>query len=197
MKSATLSASSAATTPSWSRLSSKTRASPVRSRCQLPTVPLFPCARPSPRKLHSQRTSQAASPGSSRKKDSSSAFLVDLLDVGSKGQLDEYVWGRDVLDILGGVHRRQVLARGIRQGSPQASAAASYSIASPSQRVVGRGPSISPWPCVRFQPTRSSHLHRGVCSTFLAERAGGPGGVPVFTHTAKHFRVPEKPRRRP
>ena len=33
-------------------------------------------------------------------KDSSSAFLKDLLDPGSKSHLDDYLWGRDVLDLL-------------------------------------------------------------------------------------------------
>ena len=33
-------------------------------------------------------------------KDSSSAFLNDLLDPGSRNHLDDYLWGRDVLDLL-------------------------------------------------------------------------------------------------
>ncbi len=121
-------------------------------------------------------------------KDSSSAFLVDLLDVGSKGQLDEYVWGRDVLDILeeftAAKFSPEEFVKVLRKLQPRL-----YSIAS-SQRVVGESVHLTV-AVVRFQPERSSHLHRGVCSTFLAERAGGPGVVPVFTHTAKHFRVPE------
>jgi sulfite reductase (NADPH) flavoprotein alpha-component len=32
-----------------------------------------------------------------------------------------------------------------------------------------------------------------VASSFLAERADGQGAIPVFYHTAKHFRVPEDP----
>ena len=32
-------------------------------------------------------------------------------------------------------------------------------------------------------------MRKGVCSTFLAERSAG--GVPVFVHAAKHFRLPE------
>jgi sulfite reductase (NADPH) flavoprotein alpha-component len=66
-----------------------------------------------------------------------------------------------------------------------------YSIAS-SQKAVGDSVHLTV-AVVRFQPERSGHLHRGVCSTFLAERAEGTGKVPVFVHTAKHFRIPENP----
>ena len=66
-----------------------------------------------------------------------------------------------------------------------------YSIAS-SQKAVGESVHLTV-AVVQYQPERSSHLHRGVCSTFLAERAEGNGKVPVFVHTAKHFRIPENP----
>jgi sulfite reductase (NADPH) flavoprotein alpha-component len=42
---------------------------------------------------------------------------------------------------------------------------------------------------VRYGVEHSTRRREGVCSTFLAERA--QAGVPVFVHTAKHFRVPE------
>jgi sulfite reductase (NADPH) flavoprotein alpha-component len=34
---------------------------------------------------------------------------------------------------------------------------------------------------------------KGVASTFLAERADEPGKIPLFFHSAKHFRLPENP----
>jgi sulfite reductase (NADPH) flavoprotein alpha-component len=34
---------------------------------------------------------------------------------------------------------------------------------------------------------------KGVASTFLAERAGEPATIPLFFHSAKHFRLPEDP----
>ena len=34
---------------------------------------------------------------------------------------------------------------------------------------------------------------KGVASTFLAERAHEPGRIPLFFHSAKHFRLPEDP----
>lgn len=121
-------------------------------------------------------------------KDSSSEFLKDLLDPGAKGQLDEYLWGRDVLDVLeeftAAKFSPEEFVKVLRKLQPRL-----YSIAS-SQKVVGEAVHLTV-AIVRFQPQRSSHLHKGVCSTFLAERADGAGKVPVFTHTAKHFRVPE------
>jgi sulfite reductase (NADPH) flavoprotein alpha-component len=34
---------------------------------------------------------------------------------------------------------------------------------------------------------------KGVASTYLAERAHGPATIPLFFHSAKHFRLPEDP----
>jgi sulfite reductase (NADPH) flavoprotein alpha-component len=123
-------------------------------------------------------------------KDSSSAFLKDLLDPGSKNHLDDYIWGRDVLDILeeftASKFTPEELVKVLRKLQPRL-----YSIAS-SQKAVGASVHLTV-AVVRYQPERSSHLHLGVCSTFLAERAEGNGKVPVFVHTAKHFRIPENP----
>ena len=123
-------------------------------------------------------------------KDSSSAFLKDLLDPGSKNHLDDYTWGRDVLDLLeeftAAKFTPEELVKVLRKLQPRL-----YSIAS-SQKAVGESVHLTV-AVVRYQPERSSHLHLGVCSTFLAERAEGNGKVPVFVHTAKHFRVPENP----
>ena len=123
-------------------------------------------------------------------KDSSSAFLKDLLDPGSRNHLDDYVWGRDVLDLLeeftAAKFTPEELVKVLRKLQPRL-----YSIAS-SQKAVGESVHLTV-AVVRYQPERSSHLHLGVCSTFLAERAEGNGKVPVFVHTAKHFRIPENP----
>jgi sulfite reductase (NADPH) flavoprotein alpha-component len=123
-------------------------------------------------------------------KDSSSAFLKDLLDPGSKSHLDDYLWGRDVLDLLeeftAAKFSPEEFVKVLRKLQPRL-----YSIAS-AQRAVGEEVHLTV-AVVRYQPERSGHLHRGVCSTFLAERAEGDGKVPVFVHTAKHFRIPENP----
>jgi sulfite reductase (NADPH) flavoprotein alpha-component len=123
-------------------------------------------------------------------RDSSSAFLKDLLDPGSKNHLDDYLWGRDVLDFLeeftAAKFTPEEFVKLLRKLQPRL-----YSIAS-SQKAVGESVHLTV-AVVRYQPERSSHLHLGVCSTFLAERAEGNGKVPLFVHTAKHFRLPEDP----
>jgi sulfite reductase (NADPH) flavoprotein alpha-component len=62
-----------------------------------------------------------------------------------------------------------------------------YSIAS-SQRAVGESVHLTV-AVVRYKVEHSQRQREGVCSTFLSERSAG--GVPVFVHSAKHFRVPE------
>jgi sulfite reductase (NADPH) flavoprotein alpha-component len=43
--------------------------------------------------------------------------------------------------------------------------------------------------------TLEGRPRKGVCSTFLADRAGGDIRVPVFVHTSPHFRLPTDPTR--
>lgn len=121
-------------------------------------------------------------------KDESAAFIRDLLDPGQKTSLDDYLWGRDILDLLeefpSAKYPVEEFVKLLRKLQPRL-----YSIAS-SQKAVGGAVHLT-LAVVRYQPKHSSRLRKGVCSTFLAERTGGV--VPVFTHTAKHFRVPEDP----
>lgn len=121
-------------------------------------------------------------------KDSSAEFLKDLLDPTVKADLDNYLWGRDVLDILTEFPDARFtpdeFAKVLRKLQPRL-----YSIAS-SQRVVGEAVHLT-IASVRFESLNRQRA--GVCSVFLAERADGPSKVPVFVHTAKHFRVPEDP----
>jgi sulfite reductase (NADPH) flavoprotein alpha-component len=123
-------------------------------------------------------------------KDPSAAPLRDLLEPAEKARLDDYLWGRDVLDVLeefpGAKFAPEEFVKVLRKLQPRL-----YSIAS-SQRAVGEAVHLTV-AVVRYTPRHSTRLHKGVCSTFLAERAGTPGAIPVFTHTAKHFRIPENP----
>ncbi|HEY5792182.1 MAG TPA: sulfite reductase subunit alpha, partial [Chthoniobacterales bacterium] len=101
-------------------------------------------------------------------------------------ELDKYIWGRGVIDILtefDAVFTPEEFVKALRKLQPRL-----YSIAS-SPRAVGEEVHLTV-AIVRYE----SHGRRreGVCSSFLADRAGG-GKVPVFVHSAKHFRVPENP----
>lgn len=121
-------------------------------------------------------------------KDPSAAFLTDMLDPGQRGSLEEYLWGRDILDLLEefpvAKFTPEEFVKVLRKLQPRL-----YSIAS-SQKAVGENVHLT-LAVVRYTPKFSDRLRKGVCSTFLAERTEGT--VPVFTHTAKHFRVPEDP----
>ncbi len=121
-------------------------------------------------------------------RDPAAASLAGLLDPAAKAELETFLWGRDVLDILEEFPAARFTAEEfvklLRKLQPRL-----YSIAS-SQKSVGESVHLT-LAVVRYGVEHSPRVRVGVCSTFLAERADA--GVPVFVHTAKHFRVPENP----
>jgi len=125
--------------------------------------------------------------GALAEKDSSATFLKDLLDPAFKTNLDEYTWGRDVLDPLleftAAKFTPEEFVSYLRKMQPRL-----YSIAS-SRKVVGENVHLTV-AVVRY--TAYDRPRAGVASSFLAERCEGTT-IPVFYHTAKHFRVPEDP----
>ncbi len=121
-------------------------------------------------------------------RDSSAEFLATLLDPAAKADLENFLWGRDVLDVLQEFSAAKFSAEEFikltRKLQPRL-----YSIAS-SQKAVGEEVHLTV-AVVRYTVGHSQRGRAGVCSSFLAERSNGV--VPVFVHTAKHFRVPEDP----
>ena len=121
-------------------------------------------------------------------KDSSATFLQEMLDPDYKTELDKYVWGRGVIDPLeefdAARFTPEEFVKVLRKLQPRL-----YSIAS-SRRVVGEAVHLTV-ATVRYESF--GRPRKGVCSTYLAERAEGEGALPVFVHTNKHFRVPEDP----
>jgi sulfite reductase (NADPH) flavoprotein alpha-component len=121
-------------------------------------------------------------------KDSSAEFLQEMLDPDYKTELDKYIWGRGVIDPLlefdAARFTPEEFVKVLRKLQPRL-----YSIAS-SRRLVGEAVHLTV-ATVRYESF--GRPRKGVCSTFLAERAEGDGAVPVFVHTAKHFRVPTDP----
>jgi sulfite reductase (NADPH) flavoprotein alpha-component len=119
------------------------------------------------------------------KRDPSAAFLKDLLDPSAMKKLGQYLFGKDILDFLEKFRSIRFTPEEfvglLRKMQPRL-----YSIAS-SQKV---------YPCsihltvavVRYMSY--DRLRRGVCSTFLAERAAV---TPLFIHSARHFRLPKDP----
>lgn len=111
--------------------------------------------------------------------------LTYVLRHGDKAALDDWLWGRDILDVLR------------LEPTPELTAEEFLSLLKPLQH---RAYSISSSPNATEQ---SVHLtvaavrygtdgreRRGVCSTFLADRVGENGTAGVFVTKNKAFRVP-------
>ena len=109
-------------------------------------------------------------------------------DAARKKELEAYLWGREVIDFLlahpGLSWSAEEFVKALRKLQPRL-----YSIAS-SQNAVGEAVHLT-IATVRYETF--GRKRSGVASTFLADRTAGEAGVPVFVHTAKHFRLPEDP----
>ncbi|MEY2598448.1 MAG: hypothetical protein RLZZ142_707 [Verrucomicrobiota bacterium] len=107
-------------------------------------------------------------------------------DATRKKELDAYLWGREIIDFLlahpGLGWTAEEFAKCLRKLQPRL-----YSIAS-SQKAVGESVHLT-IATVRYESF--GRRRSGVASTFLADRTAGGVAVPVFVHTAKHFRLPE------
>jgi sulfite reductase (NADPH) flavoprotein alpha-component len=114
--------------------------------------------------------------------------LEGLLDPDRKSELDRYLWGLEVIDFL--LHAPPIeftpdeLVSKLRKLQPRL-----YSVAS----------SIKTYPeqvhlmivSVRYES--HGRKREGVASTYLADRVDQKATVPMFTHVAKGFRLPEDP----
>jgi sulfite reductase (NADPH) flavoprotein alpha-component len=120
-------------------------------------------------------------------KDGSGKFPALLADPEAAADVSAFLWGRDVLDVLQEFpavkFTPEEFVKTLRKLQPRL-----YSIAS-SQKEVGESVHLTV-AVVRYGVKHSPRARNGVCSTFLAERAEG---IPVFVHSAKHFRMPEDP----
>jgi sulfite reductase (NADPH) flavoprotein alpha-component len=109
-------------------------------------------------------------------------------DASRKKELDAYLWGRELIDFVvshpGVGWGVEEFVKSLRKLQPRL-----YSIAS-SQREVGEAVHLT-IATVRYESF--GRKRSGVASTFLADRTAGGVPVPVFVHTAKHFRLPEDP----
>jgi sulfite reductase (NADPH) flavoprotein alpha-component len=118
-------------------------------------------------------------------KDPSAAHFVSMTTPEGKAELDAYLWGREVIDPLlahpAAKFTPEEFVKCLRKLQPRL-----YSIAS-SQKAHNSEVHLTV-AAVRYES--NGRPREGVCSTFLADRADN-APVPVFVHTAKHFRVPE------
>ncbi len=118
---------------------------------------------------------------------------VDLLrtlssDPLRKKEMEEYLYGMELIDFLHShpsiVWTPEELVKTMRKLQPRL-----YSIAS-SMRHVGESVHLT-IATVRYET--HGRPRKGVASSFLADRTSETVPVPVFVHTAKHFRLPEDP----
>lgn len=120
-------------------------------------------------------------------KNPSAEELAELIDPEAKAVMDDWLDGREVRDILEAYPRAKFtapeLVKVLRKLQPRL-----YSVAS--------SPHVHPEDVHLTVAVVRYELHgrkrQGVCSTYLSDRAN-EGTVPVFIHSAKHFRPPEDP----
>jgi sulfite reductase (NADPH) flavoprotein alpha-component len=114
--------------------------------------------------------------------------LLNLAKPENKHALDDYTWGRDNVDLLQEHPEAKLtvaeFVSGLRKLQPRLYSISSSLKAHPEEVHLTVA-------AVRYEAFGRGR--KGVCSTFLADRAEGKGKVPVFVHTAKHFRVPHNP----
>ena len=118
------------------------------------------------------------------KEPAASNFLTMVTPEG-KAEFDAYIYGRDVMDPLleypSVKFTPEEFVKLLRKLQPRLYSIASSQKANPSSVHLTVA-------AVRYKSIGRNR--EGVCSTLLADRANE---IPVFVHTAKHFRVPEDP----
>jgi sulfite reductase (NADPH) flavoprotein alpha-component len=113
--------------------------------------------------------------------------LCEFIDPEAKSVMDDWIDGREVLDILQAYPQAKFtpdeLVKVLRKLQPRL-----YSIASsPKAHPEAVHLTVA---IVRYE--LHGRRRQGVCSTYLSDRVNG-GPIPVFIHSAKHFRPPEDP----
>ena len=118
-------------------------------------------------------------------KDPTASKFTTMVTPEGKADLEAYFYGREVIDALlefpAAKFTAEEFVKVLRKLQPRL-----YSIASsPKAHPTSVHLTVA---AVRYES--NGRKREGVCSTFLADRADA-APVPVFVHTAKHFRVPE------
>ena len=117
----------------------------------------------------------------------SAPMLTELLHPNRKGDLENYLWGSEVVDFLldhpSAKFKPEEFVGLLNKLQPRLYSVASSLKAHPDQVhfIVD---------VVRYES--HGRVRKGVCSSFLAERADDVP-VPVFPSVAKHFHLPEDP----
>ncbi|MDB6175722.1 MAG: cysJ 2 [Chthoniobacteraceae bacterium] len=111
--------------------------------------------------------------------------LTALLDPAQRDALKKYLWGREIIDLLPGMTMKFTAPEFVallKKLQPRLYSISSSPKAHPGQVHLTVA-------AVRY--TAHGRSRKGVCSTFLADRANESTSVPVFIQTSHGFRPPE------
>jgi sulfite reductase (NADPH) flavoprotein alpha-component len=112
--------------------------------------------------------------------------LTKLLAPENKSELQEFIWGREILDLLIDFPVRNLSAGNLiallRRLPPRLYSIASSLAAVPDELHLTVA-------AVRYYTHRRHR--KGVCSTFLADRIDVGGEIPVYVQPNKHFKLPD------
>ncbi|MCG8602724.1 MAG: assimilatory sulfite reductase (NADPH) flavoprotein subunit [Verrucomicrobiales bacterium] len=116
---------------------------------------------------------------------SSSEFLNALLKEGDDELLKDYIWGRELIDLVTD-HPAEWSGAGefvsiLRKLGPRLYSISSSPAAHPDQVHLS---------VAKVTYETHGRIREGVCSTYLADRVNGDGTVPVFFQPAAHFKLP-------
>lgn len=117
-------------------------------------------------------------------------FLLEYCDMNQRAKLESYLWGRHVVDFLIEYPelRNKIspseLVTALSKLQPRL-----YSIASSLKRY----PEAAHLLVTNVGYVSHGRSRTGVCTSFMSERIDKDTRVPVFIHTAKHFRLPSDP----
>ena len=120
-------------------------------------------------------------------RDEANTFLRDLLDPNIRTELDQYLYGREIIDFLLDSPKLgfapDEFVKLLRKLQPRLYSIASSLKAHPEQVHLTVD-------TLRYDA--HGRKRHGVSSTFLADRVTETTKLPVFVQQAKHFRLPEK-----
>ena len=118
--------------------------------------------------------------------DAADQYLKELINSDVRTELDKFLWGREIIDFLlespGVKFSAEEFVSLLKKLQPRLYSIASSLKAHPEEVHLTVD-------TVRYEI--HGRKRKGVCSNFLAERAGKETPVPVFIQVSKHFRVPE------
>lgn len=116
--------------------------------------------------------------------------LLEYCDPNQRAKLDTYLWGRHVVDLLTEyAELRNKLSPAEFVASLSKLQPRLYSIASSLKRYPDQAHLL----VTNVGFVSHGRARKGVCTSFLSERIKEQARVPVFIHSAKHFRLPADP----